>query len=215
MQSSMGDASWMHAAINDGCIRDACIHLWRMHPPPLSVCLSLSLSLSVSLSLSLSLFFHFPLLAASKIRKLHPRGATVLPHFVGPWQQSKEIGLKLKEKCTQEGPNLTFEIEKQMDSCFYGIGIRETQLIKMPQLKTSSTNGRIWIMCGGWAWTLTSVSALTVGMLTQLSKRKPESTKPITVGEYNVFMNGCDRADHMVGYYVFGRKTYKWWKKLF
>ena len=53
-------------------------------------------------------------------------------------------------------------------------------------------------------------------MLTQLSKRKPESTKPITVGEYNVFMNGCDRADHMVGYYnVFGRKTYKWWKKLF
>ena len=56
-------------------------------------------------------------------------------------QQSKEIGLKLKEKCTQEGPNLTFEIEKQM--CFYGIGIRETQLIKMPQLKTSSTNGRI------------------------------------------------------------------------
>ena len=55
-----------------------------------------------------------------------------------------------------------------------------------------------------------------VGMRTHLSKRKRQSTKPIPIGEYNMRMNGCDRADQMAGYYnIFGRKTYKWWKKLF
>ena len=32
MQPSMMDASGMHADINGGCIQDTCSHRWRMHP---------------------------------------------------------------------------------------------------------------------------------------------------------------------------------------
>ncbi|RUS72539.1 hypothetical protein EGW08_019706 [Elysia chlorotica] len=40
--------------------------------------------------------------------------------------------------------------------------------------------------------------------------------KPSVIADYNVRMNGCDKADQMVGYYnIHDRKTMKWWKKLF
>ena len=40
--------------------------------------------------------------------------------------------------------------------------------------------------------------------------------KPGVVHSYNFNMNGCDRADQMVGYYgLHSRQSHKWWKKLF
>ena len=47
-------------------------------------------------------------------------------------------------------------------------------------------------------------------------QRRGDVTKPGLIHEYNLAMNGCDRADQNVGYYgVFNRKSYKWWKKIF
>ena len=41
-------------------------------------------------------------------------------------------------------------------------------------------------------------------------------TMPKVISDYNVNMNGCDRADQLIGYYCsFDRKTCKWWKKCF
>lgn len=40
--------------------------------------------------------------------------------------------------------------------------------------------------------------------------------KPAIVDTYNMNMNGCDKADQMVGYYgLHTRRTRKWWKKIF
>ena len=40
--------------------------------------------------------------------------------------------------------------------------------------------------------------------------------KPAVIHSYNFSMNGCDRADQMVGYYgLQTRKSKKWWKKIF
>ena len=45
---------------------------------------------------------------------------------------------------------------------------------------------------------------------------KKDRMKPVIVDSYNQFMNGCDRADQMIGYYGFHqRKSTKWWKKIF
>merc|ERR1711923_697320 len=74
-----------------------------------------SLCLSVSLFLSLS-FFHFPLLAASKIRKLHPRGATVLPHFVGPWIKVTSRDIKSIDMTTFRS-DLKHRFSNVIDDC--------------------------------------------------------------------------------------------------
>ena len=40
--------------------------------------------------------------------------------------------------------------------------------------------------------------------------------KPAPIHGYNFAMNGCDRMDQLVSYYgCHGRKTIKWWRKLF
>lgn len=40
--------------------------------------------------------------------------------------------------------------------------------------------------------------------------------KPSVIQAYNFSMNGCDRADQMVGYYgLHKRRSKKWWKKIF
>lgn len=45
---------------------------------------------------------------------------------------------------------------------------------------------------------------------------KRAKTKPAVIDDYNMHMNGCDRADQAVGYYgLHTRKSCKWWKKLF
>ena len=39
--------------------------------------------------------------------------------------------------------------------------------------------------------------------------------KPKVVDEYNLSMNGVDKADQYTVYYSFIRKSRKWWRKLF
>ena len=49
---------------------------------------------------------------------------------------------------------------------------------------------------------------------TTVRARRGEVIKPKCIDKYNRKMNGCDRADQMVGYYgVHRRKSNKWWKK--
>ncbi len=44
---------------------------------------------------------------------------------------------------------------------------------------------------------------------------KQVSTKPLVIHEYNLSMNGVDKADQYTTYYSFVRKSKKWWRKLF
>jgi hypothetical protein len=39
--------------------------------------------------------------------------------------------------------------------------------------------------------------------------------KPAAVLDYNKYKTGVDRSDQMLSYYSFGRKSIKWWRKLF
>ena len=48
-----------------------------------------------------------------------------------------------------------------------------------------------------------------------INKRGIVTTKPNIIHEYNNSMNGCDRMDQMISYYVFNKKTIKWWKRMF
>lgn len=47
------------------------------------------------------------------------------------------------------------------------------------------------------------------------NKRGQESDKPSAIIGYNKFMSGIDRQDQMMSYYPCGRKTIRWYKKLF
>lgn len=47
------------------------------------------------------------------------------------------------------------------------------------------------------------------------NKRGQESNKPSAIIGYNKFMSGIDRQDQMMSYYPCGRKTIRWYKKLF
>ena len=44
---------------------------------------------------------------------------------------------------------------------------------------------------------------------------RPAQRKPAAVHDYNQHMRGVDRMDQMVAYYSFGRKSIKWWRKVF
>ncbi len=44
---------------------------------------------------------------------------------------------------------------------------------------------------------------------------KQVSTKPLVIHEYNLSMNGVEKADQYTTYYSFVRKSKKWWRKLF
>ena len=45
-------------------------------------------------------------------------------------------------------------------------------------------------------------------------KTNMEIKKPYTVGQYNKFIKGVDRADQYLSFYSFLRKTVKWSKKV-
>ena len=49
--------------------------------------------------------------------------------------------------------------------------------------------------------------------ITQRNKEKV--TKPEIITEYNKYTNGVDKCDQYLNYYVIGRKSIKWWKKIF
>ncbi|KAI8775184.1 piggyBac transposable element-derived protein 4 [Biomphalaria glabrata] len=58
---------------------------------------------------------------------------------------------------------------------------------------------------------LASTSATAEDVTVQRGKVKPGA-----IHAYNYSMNGCDRADQMIGYYgIHTRRTKKWWKKIF
>ena len=44
---------------------------------------------------------------------------------------------------------------------------------------------------------------------------RPAQRKPAAVHDYNQRMRGVNRMDQMVAYYSFGRKSIKWWRKVF
>lgn len=51
---------------------------------------------------------------------------------------------------------------------------------------------------------------------TQIKTKHGDVEKPTAIDLYNQNMNGCDRADQLVGYYgCHKRKSHKWWKKIF
>jgi hypothetical protein len=45
-------------------------------------------------------------------------------------------------------------------------------------------------------------------------KTNMEIEKPYTVGQYNKFIKGVDRADQYLSYYLVLNKTVKWWEKV-
>ena len=47
------------------------------------------------------------------------------------------------------------------------------------------------------------------------NRRGIVTTKPNIIHEYNNSMNGCDRMDQMISYYILNRKTIKLWKRMF
>jgi hypothetical protein len=58
-------------------------------------------------------------------------------------------------------------------------------------------------------------TACSVGDTT-VKRKSGDVVIPKVINEYNLNMNGCDRADQLVSYYgMHERKTMKWWKKLF
>jgi hypothetical protein len=51
---------------------------------------------------------------------------------------------------------------------------------------------------------------------TLIKTKHGDVEKPTAIDLYNQNMNGCDRADQLVGYYgCHKRKSHKWWKKIF
>ena len=47
-------------------------------------------------------------------------------------------------------------------------------------------------------------------------QRKDEIiSKPIMIIQYNTYMGGVDKCDQYLSYYSLGRKSIKWWKKVF
>ena len=44
---------------------------------------------------------------------------------------------------------------------------------------------------------------------------RSSKSKPVVINDYNSHMAGVDRSDQLMSYYPFGRKSFKWWKKLF
>ena len=48
-----------------------------------------------------------------------------------------------------------------------------------------------------------------------ISRHSGETTKPEVIIDYNSYMNGVDKCDQHLSYYTIGRKSIKWWKKVF
>ena len=48
-----------------------------------------------------------------------------------------------------------------------------------------------------------------------ISRQTGEITKPEVIIDYNSYMNGVDKCDQHLSYYTIGRKSIKWWKKVF
>lgn len=77
------------------------------------------------------------------------------------------------------------------------------------------------IMCVTWRdkkakKPVVMVSTKSVAEMVTAARRHGESVKPAMVHAYNKAMNGCDKADQNIGYYgPFGRKSNKWWRKIF
>ena len=46
-------------------------------------------------------------------------------------------------------------------------------------------------------------------------RRSATTSKPKIIMEYNKFVGGVDKCDQYLSYYSLGRKTIKWWKKIF
>ena len=59
----------------------------------------------------------------------------------------------------------------------------------------------------------TESSAQSVKVHSRATARR--ALKPKVVDEYNLSMNGVDKADQYTVYYAFVRKSRKWWRKLF
>ncbi|KAI8726902.1 piggyBac transposable element-derived protein 4 [Biomphalaria glabrata] len=60
------------------------------------------------------------------------------------------------------------------------------------------------------------VSTKSTNRIINVQQKRSVVEKPEMVHDYNMMMNGCDRADQMLSYYsVHSRKSMKWWKKVF
>jgi len=51
-------------------------------------------------------------------------------------------------------------------------------------------------------------------MVPTTNRKGRETLKPLPIKQYNKFMSGIDRQDQMNSYYLFTRKTIRWYKKL-
>lgn len=51
-------------------------------------------------------------------------------------------------------------------------------------------------------------------MIDSKNKYGQEKPKPIEIARFNDYMSGVDRADQMISYYSFSRKSAKWYKKV-
>lgn len=95
--------------------------------------------------------------------------------------------------------------------------------IKEKKLKLQHLESKYWgqedgkMLCVAWRDKKANKPVILVSTKAKAEnvpvKGKP---KPAAIHEYNFNMNGCDRADQMIGYYgLQNRKTKKWGKKIF
>ncbi|KAI8778339.1 piggyBac transposable element-derived protein 4 [Biomphalaria glabrata] len=60
------------------------------------------------------------------------------------------------------------------------------------------------------------VSKKSTNRIINVQQKRSVVEKPEMVHDYNMMMNGCDRAELLLSYYsVHSRKSMKWWKKVF
>ncbi|XP_059165630.1 piggyBac transposable element-derived protein 4-like [Physella acuta] len=118
-------------------------------------------------------------------------------------------------------------IDHLMDKKMYYTGTVQINRVGFPKalklIKLQHMESRYWmhedkILCVTWKdkkakkpVIMASTKAIVDNAIT-----KNDTVKPAVIHDYNFNMNGCDRADQMIGYYgVHNRKTRKWWKKIF
>ena len=62
-----------------------------------------------------------------------------------------------------------------------------------------------------------ALSSISDTSLIEIDRREEDEPiiEPSLVREYNHFMNGVDKCDQFINYYAIGRKSMKWWRKVF
>ena len=77
------------------------------------------------------------------------------------------------------------------------------------------------LISGQYTYMITTIHpAVLESVEPTVKRRKPDDSRvdlpcPPCLTDYQSFMRGVDRADQRIGYYNLGRRSKKWWKRVF